>query len=85
MLTEKYGEPTESVERFDTYSEPKDDGSKFQYAQLDHCKYYSIFETEKGSIELSIENGDYSSAFVLLSYFDKINGDIIKQKSIDAL
>lgn len=84
MLTEKYGEPTETVEKFDTYSEPKDDGMKFHYVQSDKCKYYSIFETEKGNIELQIK-GSYSSSFVILSYFDKINGDIVKQKAIDDL
>jgi len=84
MLTEKYGKPSESIEKFDTYSEPKDDGMKFHYVQTDKCKYYSIFETEKGNIELQIK-GSYSSSFVILSYFDKINGDIVKQKAIDDL
>jgi hypothetical protein len=84
MLTEKYGKPAESVEKFDTYAEPKDDGMKFMYVQLDKCKYYSIFETEKGNIELQIK-GNHSSSFVILSYFDKINGDIVKQKAIDDL
>ena len=84
MLTEKYGEPSESVEKFDTYSEPRDDGSKMIQVKLDACKYYSIYETDKGSIQLSI-NGDISSCFVMLAYFDKINGDIIKQKAMDDL
>jgi len=84
MLTEKYGEPSESVEKFDTYSEPKDDGMKFFYVQSDKCKYYSIFKTEKGNIELQIK-GNRSSSFVILSYFDKINSDIVKQKAIDDL
>jgi len=84
MLTEKYGEPSESVEKFDTYSEPKDDGMKFFYVQSDKRKYYSIFKTEKGNIELQIK-GNRSSSFVILSYFDKINSDIVKQKAIDDL
>lgn len=84
MLTEKYGKPSESVEKFDTYSEPKDDGMKFLSVQTDKCKYYSIFATEKGNIELQIK-GSYTSSFVILSYFDKINGDIVKQKAIDDL
>ena len=84
MLTEKYGEPSESVEKFDVYGEPKDDGSKFMYVQLDKCKYYSIFGTEKGNIELQIK-GNHSSSFVILSYFDKINSNIVKQKAMDDL
>jgi hypothetical protein len=85
MLTEKYGEPSESVEKFEIYGgEPEDDGTKFMYVQLDKCKYYSIFKTEKGNIELQIK-GNHSSSFVILSYFDKINGDIVKQKAIDDL
>jgi hypothetical protein len=84
MLSEKYGEPSESVEKFDTYSEPRDDGSKFMYVQLDKCKYYAIFETDKGNIELQIK-GDHSSCFVILAYYDKINSDIVKQKAMDDL
>jgi len=81
MLTEKYGEPSESIERFDTYSEPRDDGSKMHQVRFDTCKYFTIFNTEKGSIQLSIN----SSGMVMLSYFDKINGDIIKSKAMDDL
>ena len=84
MLTEKYGKPSECVEKFDTYSQPKDDGSKMIQVKLDKCKYYTIYETEKGSIELSI-HGDVSSCFVRLSYFDKINGEIIRAKAKDDL
>lgn len=83
LLTEKYGQPSESVEKFSSY-EPKDDGSKMTQVHLDACKYITIYETEKGSIQLSIK-GDISSAFVVLSYFDKINGDIIRAKAKDDL
>jgi hypothetical protein len=84
LLTEKYGKPSENAEKFQTYSEPRDDGSKMIQVKLDGCKYYAIYETEKGSIELSI-SGSMKSCFVQLSYFDKINGDIIKAKAIDDL
>ena len=85
MLTEKYGEPSEIVEKFQTYSEPKDDNSKMHEVGMDRCKYYTIYETEKGSIELSIGNNGFRSAFVMLSYYDKINSDIIKAKAKDDL
>jgi hypothetical protein len=52
--------------------------------QLDKCKYYSIYETDKGNIELSIY-GDINACFVRLSYFDKINGDVMRAKAMDDL
>ncbi|MCX2679579.1 hypothetical protein OOZ15_06445 [Galbibacter sp. EGI 63066] len=72
MLTEKYGEPSENVEKFDSF-EPEDDLSKMIKVGLGECKYYAIYETEKGSIKLSIF-GDISNHSVLLSYFDKLKG-----------
>ena len=83
MLTEKYGQPSESVEKFSSY-EPKDDGSKMIKVQSDDCKYVTTYETDKGSIQLSIK-GNFSTAFVILAYFDKVNGDIIKSKAKDDL
>jgi len=83
MLTEKYGQPTDNVEKFSTY-EPEDDGSKMIQVNLDACKYYAIYETDKGIIELSIK-GEISDAYVILSYFDKANGEVIKNKIKDDL
>jgi hypothetical protein len=84
ILTEKYGKPSEVVEKFQSY-EPTDDGSKMHAVKFDNCKYYSIFETGKGSIQLSIEHNSVVSCYVMLAYYDKINGDIIKAKAIDDL
>lgn len=85
LLTEKYGEPSECVEKFQTNSQPRDDNSKMHEVRMDRCTYYTTYETDKGSIQLSIENGEFSSGFVMLSYFDKINGSIIRAKAIDDL
>lgn len=85
MLTEKYGKPAEVVEEFQSYAEPKDDDSKMNNVKLDRCKYFTTYETEKGSIQLSIEHNSVFSCFVLLSYFDKINGDIIRAKAMEDL
>jgi len=49
------------------------------------CKYYTIYELENGTIELSIGNDGTSTGFVILSYFDKKNREIIRQKAIDDL
>jgi hypothetical protein len=84
MLTEKYGEPAECVERFDTYVEPRDDGDKMHQVEMDRCKYYTIYKTGKGNIQLSIYH-DSSRSSVGLSYFDKINGDAVKAKAMDDL
>jgi len=81
LLSEKYGEPSQTVEKFDSYSEPKDDQDRMYYVQFDKYKYYSIFTTEKGNIELSIEHNGVTSCFVKLAYFDKINGQIIENEA----
>lgn len=85
MLTQKYGEPSECVEKFDTYSEPRDDGDRMRAVEMDNCKYYTIYETDKGSIQLSIEHNSVFSCYVVLSYYDKINSKIIRAKAIDDL
>ena len=73
LLTEKYGEPTEIVENFDTYSEPDDDRQKMYEVKIDNCKYYTTYELENGSIQISIDHQSVVSCFVRLAYFDKIN------------
>jgi len=85
LLTEKYGAPSEIVEKFDTYSEPKDDNAKIHEVRMDRCKYYTSFELENGTIQLSIENDGIITCFVMLSYFDKINSQAIRQHAIDDL
>lgn len=84
MLTEKYGKPSNNVEKFDGL-QPRDDNSKIFEVKLDRCKYSTTYITEKGSIQLSIEHNGLISCFVQLTYFDKINGDILKAKAIDDL
>ena len=85
LLTEKYGRPSDYKETFETYSQPKDDGSKMLDVKLDHCKYYSIWQTDKGEIQLSIEHQSRGGGYVKLGYFDKINGSIIRDKAKDDL
>lgn len=85
LLTEKYGEPSEVVEKFDTRIEPKDDNSKMHEVRMNRSKYHTTFELENGSIRLSIENDRFMTCFVMLSYFDKINSEIIRQRALDDL
>ena len=85
MLTEKYGKPAEVIEEFQSVYEPKDDHSKIYEVGMDRCKYISRFETPKGNIQFKISHDGFSSYFVILSYFDKINGEVIREKAIDDL
>lgn len=85
MLTEKYGKPADVIEKFQGYSQPRDDNSKLYEVKFDKCKYITTFETPKGDIQLSIEHENVLKCFVVLSYFDKINGDIIRAKAMDDL
>lgn len=85
MLTEKYGKPSDVVEKFEGYSQPNDDHSKMNKVKFDNCKYYSIWETDKGEIQLSIDHNSVTSCFIKLAYFDKINSAKIKAKAIDDL
>jgi len=84
MLTEKYGKPSEVIEEFQN-DEPSDDGAKMYAVKFDQCKYYTTYVSEKGSIQLSVEHHGVTNCFVMLVYFDKINGEIIKAKAKDDL
>ncbi len=85
MLTEKYGKPSDCVEKFQTYSEPKDDNSKMYNVQFDKCRYNTIYQTEKGNIQLSIEHDGINHCFVKLIYADKINSEAVKKQALDDL
>jgi len=84
LLKEKYGEPSESKEEFQSYT-PDDDGTKMIKVQLGACNYYTTYETEKGTIQLSIEHVDLTRCFVKLVYFDKINSETVKKQALDDL
>ena len=83
MLTEKYGEPSDVVEKFDveSFAQPRDDQDRFYNVKSDKCKYYSKWQTEKGQIQLKIDHNSSRSCYVTLAYFDKINGAIINEKA----
>ena len=85
MLTEKYGTPADVIEQFQGHSEPRDDNDRMYEVKFDRCKYITTFETPKGSIQLYIGHNSVTSCYVLLSYFDKINGDVIRAKAMEDL
>ena len=84
MLTEKYGEPSDVVEKFDNAS-PDDDHSKMYEVGFDRCKYYSNWRTNNGDIQLAIDRDGVTRCFVRLMYFDKINSEVIRAKAKDDL
>lgn len=85
LLTIKYGEPTNCMEEFQGYSQPKTDSDKMYEVQFDNCKYVSFFSTPKGEIQLSISHDGVSSCFVKLLYIDKINNNSVRQDALDDL
>jgi hypothetical protein len=85
MLTEKYGKPSDCVEKFQSYTEPRDDDRKMSEVGLDRCKYRTTYETEKGTIQLTIEQEGVIRCFVKLAYFDKINSATVKKQALDDL
>lgn len=85
MLTEKYGKPADVTEKFQGYSEPRDDNSRMHEVKMDRCKYVTTFETPKGNIQLYFGHDNLLNCYVMLSYFDKINGDVIRAKAMEDL
>ena len=87
MLTEKYGNPNDEAELFDVkpYQLPLDDNMKMHQVGMDNCKFYTVWKTDKGDIELSIDHSGFTSCFVKVVYFDKINSAIISEKVKDDL
>jgi hypothetical protein len=87
MLTVKYGSPNDEAELFDVkpYQLPLDDNMKMHQVGMDNCKFYTVWKTDKGDIELSIDHSGFTSCFVKVVYFDKINSAIISEKAKDDL
>lgn len=85
MLTEKYGEPSEVIEEFQSGLEPKTDNEKYYKLVFDECTYKSVFETDKGRIGLTISHEGVSKCFVVLGYVDGINGELAEDAAMDDL
>ena len=84
MLTEKYGEPTVCEESFsDSYG--RDDADKMYGVKFDKYKYYSVFHSELGDIQLEISHNSVTSCYVMLSYFDNANQNKLRQQIMDDL
>lgn len=82
MLTKKYGEPDECVERCGNSFD--DDNSKMYEVMMNRCKYYSTYNTDNGSITLTISN-DNRYYRVKLFYTDKTNSEIFDDAAMEDL
>lgn len=87
MLTKKYGEPDECMEKFNASSyTTSDDNGKMFHVKMNNCKYHSVFNTDNGSITLMISNEGYdNSCRVKLFYFDKKNSEIFDDAAMEDL
>lgn len=89
MLSKKYGEPAKNVEKFvntPTYINLDDENDKWFELQRNHCKYYSVFNAENGTVSLSIENeGVFKECRVKLWYSDKLNSEVFEDAAMDDL
>lgn len=81
MLTEKYGKPSDSVEEF-VGSAPGDNNTRIYEVKSDRCNYYSTYETEKGSIQLSIEHDGARRCAVQLVYCDKVKAKALPEVEV---
>ena len=84
LLLTKYGNPSDVKEEFQSNAYTKDDNFKMAAVRMNTCSYYTTFELENGTIQLSIENQN-NFASVMLIYTDRINGDRMRAKAIDDL
>ena len=83
MLSEKYGIPNESKEKWENGYEPSL-ALRMSALKRGECNFKTTFVTPNGKIQLRLEHQD-GTCFVFLGYFDKINGEIMKAKAIDDL
>ena len=84
MLSQKYGVPTEVVEQFHGSPVPKTNNDKLFELSKDRCTWYTLYETPKGDIKLSLQKRDWDY-FVSLMYYDKINTDVVRSSAINDL
>lgn len=87
LLTQKYGEPSNCIEEFQTHQRDSDidDNSKMQYVQFDQCKYISSFSSSVGDIELRIDHDDRLKSYVVLIYEDNSNSGKVQSNALEDL
>lgn len=86
MLTEKYGTPSDSQEKFTGYIGDYDNYLVMHALKDGEYVWYTTFTTELGDIELAIMSGtEYDTAMVRLAYYDKANSEKVRNAAMDDL
>lgn len=86
MLTEKYGTPSDSQEKFTGYVGDNHNGLIMHALKAGEYVWYTTFTTELGDIELTIMSGtEYDTACVRLAYHDKANSEKVRSAAMDDL
>lgn len=84
MLIEKYGQPDYCEEKFNSYTQPTNDRSKFHEVMMERCKYSTEFYTNLGMIKVFISSISMR-CYVALIYGDKVNTLKSEESAIDDL
>lgn len=84
MLTVKYGRPFPVIEEFQgrTFDDNK---IKFSFLTSDRCKWMSVFDMDRGRIELFMQQTGEEEAAVILKYYDYKNMNEVRSSAIDDL
>ena len=86
MLTQKYGKPSDSQEKFTGYVGDNSNGFIMHALKEGEYVWYTTFTTGLGDIQLSIAEGPkYATAMVRLVYRDKANGEKVRSAAMDDL
>ena len=67
-LINKYGEPTEVVENFQTDRQPETDSMRMAALHADKCRYFTSFNFGRQSITLSIDNFKFKGDSTFKNY-----------------
>ena len=88
MLSEKYGSPTDSVEKFTGVAKDSEKNWEIMH-DLEEGEYewYCSFSTELGQIKLTLSKGFINSdtGSVVLIYTDKANSEKVRSAAMDDL
>ena len=86
MLTEKYGKPTNSEEKFTEYVGDGVNSLVMHALREEKYVWFITFTTELGEIKLSVVAGSsYSTGLVCLTYKDKANSEKVHSSAMDDL
>ncbi|MCR4738284.1 MAG: hypothetical protein K5846_09040 [Bacteroidales bacterium] len=86
MLTEKYGAPEESKEKFTGYVGDYDNSLIMHALREDKYIWYSTFSTKLGKIKLTLSEGEKSyTGRVVLIYQDGANSEKVRAAAMEDL